>query len=100
MLALTAVFLVLDFMVTIAFTALFLVPLYRVYRTDLGQMNASQKEQNKRVRAVFIWAVSMTFINQITTTMGLLFFVFPSPFTNILYYLGILDAPITSELLG
>ena len=92
--AFAAVFVCMDFLITIAFTALFLVPLYRVYNTDLGQMNASQKEQNKRVQAVFIWAGALTFINQITTTMGGLFYVFPSPFTVFLYYLGILDAPI------
>lgn len=54
---------------------LFIVPLYRVYRQDLGHMNSNQLRQRKKVWRLLVWSVVLTFMNQVSTTAGAMFLV-------------------------
>ena len=67
-------FLGIDLVGTAFLLTLFVVPLYRVYRTDLGALNDNQLRQRKKLRTLLIWSVMMCLINQITST----FFVLPA----------------------
>ena len=67
-------FLGFDLVVTVFLLTLFVVPLYRVYRTDLGALNDNQLRQRRKLRKLLIWSVAMCFINQITST----FFMLPA----------------------
>ena len=57
-----------DLVLTAFLLTLFVVPLYRVYSTDLGALNDNQLRQRSKLRKLLIWSVTMCFINQITTT--------------------------------
>lgn len=54
---------------------LFVVPLYRVYRQNLGQMNANQLLQRTKLWKLLKWSVLLTFINQVSTTAGAILYV-------------------------
>ena len=56
-----------DFVLTTFLLILFVVPLYRVYSTDLGALNDNQLRQRKKLRTLLIWSVTMCFINQVTS---------------------------------
>ena len=62
-----------DLILTVFVLALFVVPLYRVYRTNLGALNTNQLRQRSKLRTLLIWSVAMCFINQITS----IFFILP-----------------------
>ena len=59
----------LDTMITSGLMVLFIVPLYRVYKVDLGVMNNNQLQQRKKLRDLLIWSVVLTFINQVSSTL-------------------------------
>lgn len=83
-----------DCLVTALLLPLFVVPLYRVYRTNLGRMNENQLKQRLKLKSLLMWSVILTFINQVTSTLPLLFVIHRSSFTMILYWIGIFDPPI------
>ena len=58
-----------DLVITVFLLTLFVVPLYRVYSTDLGVLNANQLRQRCKLRTLLIWSVTMCLINQITSTL-------------------------------
>ena len=72
-----SVFLCVDFFITAFLLTLFVVPLYRVYKTNLGMLNENQQKQRAKLRNLLIWSVVLTFINQVTTTF-FAFFIFGS----------------------
>ena len=62
------VFLCVDFFITAFLLMLFIVPLYRVYKTNLGMLNENQQKQRAKLRNLLIWSVVLTFINQVTSS--------------------------------
>lgn len=60
---------ILDAAITLSLMILFIVPLYRVLKTDIGVMNNNQLKQRRNLKALLIWSVLLTFINQTTTTL-------------------------------
>ena len=90
-----AVFIVgFDLIITVFLLTMFVVPLYRVYSTDLGALNSNQLRQRRKLRTLLIWSVTMCFINQITST----FFVLPgladTPVIWVLFDIGRFDPAI------
>ena len=59
----------LDSLITAFLIALFVIPLYRVYKVDLGVMNRHQLKQRKKLKRLLIWSVVLTFINQVTSIL-------------------------------
>ena len=59
----------LDCAITVFFMALFIIPLYRVYKVDLGVMICHQLSQRKKLKHLLIWCVVLTFINQVTSIL-------------------------------
>ena len=84
----------LDALITTFLMVLFIVPLYRVYNVDLGQMNHHQIRQRKKLKDLLIWSMVMTFINQVTSTFFLISIVHQSHVTNVLYLIGLFDPAI------
>lgn len=66
---------------------LFVVPLYRIYRQDLGQMNVNQLRQREKLWKLLKWSVLLTFINQASTTAGASIFVVDLTPYPLLYWL-------------
>ena len=62
------VILCIDFFITAFLLMLFVVPLYRVYKTNLGMLNENQQKQRQKLRNLLIWSVVLTFINQVTSS--------------------------------
>ena len=58
-----------DFIITVFLLTLFIVPLYRVYKTNLGMLNENQQKQREKLRKLLIWSVVLTFINQATSIL-------------------------------
>lgn len=61
-----------DFIVSAFLLALFLIPLYRVYREDLGNLNENQLRQKEKLRNLLLWCIVMSTVNQITSALHLL----------------------------
>ena len=85
-----------DLVMTIVLMGLFIVPMYRVYSTDLGTMNTNQLRQRMKLKRLLIWSVILTFINQVTSTFIVIFgiFEYQSPLFLLLFFIGLFDAPI------
>ena len=87
-------FLGFDLSVTVFLLTLFVVPLYRVYRTDLGVLNDNQLRQRNKLRTLLIWSVTMCLINQVTSTFFVLVAFDDSPLIWVLYDIGKFDPAI------
>lgn len=83
----------LELLITAFLVVLFMIPLYRVYKLDLGGMNSHQLEQRKKLKHLLIWAVVLTLINQVTSTL-ILAVAFPWDFPFLLEKMGECDAVI------
>lgn len=59
----------LDILFTAFLMMLFIIPLRRIYNTDLGVMNCNQLIQRKKLKHLLIWSIGLTFINQTTSTL-------------------------------
>lgn len=59
-----------DLLITAAMLTLFVVPLYRVYKTDLGVLNTNQLKQRLKLKKLLLWSIVMTFINQVTSALA------------------------------
>ena len=86
--------LTLDVLWTIFLLALFIVPLHRVYRADLGVMNDNQLRQRLKLKRLLYWSVALTFLNQVTSTFYFLPSLHQSSATLVLGMIGKLDPPI------
>ena len=71
-----------DLLITTFLITLFVVPLYRVYKADLGILNANQLRQRGKLKRLLIWSIMMTFINQVTSAMAVANMVYES---NVIY---------------
>lgn len=80
-----------NILLTTFFLVLFVVPLYKVYRVDLGVMNDNQLRQRLKLKRLLYWSVALTLINQITSAFHLLPVFHRSTFTVVLKKL---DPPI------
>ena len=83
-----------DLIITIFLMVLFVVPLYRVYRLDLGVMNANQIKQRRVLKNLLIWSLPLALINQLTSSLLLVHLVHSSTTTKTLYLIGQFDPPI------
>lgn len=84
----------LDVLITAILMTLFIIPLYRVYRAGLGQLNRNQLRQKTKLKELLLWSTVMTFINQITTTFLWLPSLHYSLATHVLGVVGLFDSPI------
>lgn len=73
-----AFFVGMDFFITALLITLFAVPLLRVYQTDLGILNDNQLRQRGKVKRLLIWSIAMTFINQVTSIMAVVYMLYRS----------------------
>ena len=89
-----AVALTVDLLWTSFLSALFIVPLHRVYRADLGVMNDNQLRQRLKLKRLLYWSVALTFLNQVTSTFYFLHIVHRSSATLLMGMIGKLDPPI------
>ena len=87
-------FLGFDLAVTVFVLTLFVVPLYRVYKTDLGVLNDNQLRQRKKLRTLLIWSVTMCLINQVTSTFIMLMAFGDSQVIRVLVNIGKFDPAI------
>ena len=89
-----ALAIIVDVVITSFLMVLFVVPLYRVKHNDIGVMNANQIKQRKKLKRLLIWAMVLTFITQVTSTLYLLLLVYNSKVTNALFLIGLFDPAI------
>ena len=88
-------FLTMDLLATVFLLILFIVPLYRVYNTDLGRMNLNQLKHRTKLKRLLIWSVILALINQISSIFIWLLSFDRSPLSMVLYFfIGRFDAPI------
>jgi len=52
--------------------SLFVVPLIRIYRTDLGRLNDNQLRSRKKMKILLKWSVSMSCVNLLTSLIVML----------------------------
>ena len=83
-----------DLGITIFLMVLFVVPLYKVYHLDLGEMSPHQLKQRAVLKNLLLWSLPLTFINQVTSTLLLVPVVHSSRLTKTLYMIGQFDPPI------
>lgn len=88
------ILLALDLLMTAFLMLLFIVPLYRVFDTDLGRMNQNQVKQRIRLKRLLIWSIILTFINQVTSSLLWLFALSRSNWAVLLAAIGLFDPPI------
>ena len=84
----------LDSLITAFLMVLFIIPLYRVYKVDLGVMNRNQLSQRKKLKHLLIWSIGLTFINQMTSTLYLATFLPGTNFPLCLVLIGESDPVI------
>lgn len=61
---------------TMFLLALFIIPLVKVYKLNLGLLNEAQQANRKKLKSLLQWSVIMAFINLATTNYMILSFVF------------------------
>ena len=83
-----------DAVLTSFLVILFVVPLYGVYRQDLGTLNDDQLRQRMKLKRLLIWCVVLTFLNQVTSIFFLIPALHQSTAVSILFLIGKLDPPI------
>lgn len=88
------VMVVINFLLTAFLLTLFVVPLYRVYRSELGSLNENQKRQRLKLRNLLIWSVALTFINQVTSTLHAIYIFGGSPLILALWTISKFDPAI------
>ena len=85
-------FIVFDVVFASFLLTLFVVPLYRVHKTDLGALNAAQKASKDKLKRVLIWSVILSFVNMASSTVFIMALgLYPSATTM---YLGVFDPAI------
>ena len=77
----------------IALLLLFVVPLYRVYQTDLGSLNEAQKGSRNKLKLLLIWSTSLSFINMASSIIFLIAQGM-KPDASLLVYIGSFDPAI------
>ena len=83
-----------DLSMTIFLMILFIVPLYRVYKTNLGEMNENQLRQRMKLQRLLKWSVILTLVNQVTSSLLPLAAFSTSPLILLLAFFGKFDPPI------
>ena len=84
----------LDSLITAFLMVLFIIPLYRVYKVDLGVMNRNQLSHRKKLKHLLIWSIGLTAINQMTSTLIMASFLPGSNFPFFLVLIGESDPVI------
>lgn len=86
----------LDVVITTSLLVLLVIPLCRVYKLNLGEMNTSQLRQRKKLQDMLVWSIAMTFINQVSSTLTLapVFSEDPSDFPFGVWLIGQCDPAI------
>ena len=83
-----------EFVISTFLLALFVVPLYRVYRADLGSLNDHQMRQRVKLKDLLIWSVVLCFINQVTSTFNWFIAFGQTPVLMTLWTIGKFDPAI------
>lgn len=83
-----------DLVMTFFLLALFIVPMYRVYNTDLGIMNENQLKQRIKLQRLLMWSVILTLINQISSTFWWASGFGQYPLLLFVSFIGKFDPPI------
>ena len=83
-----------EFVLSTFLLTLFVVPLYRVYRADLGSLNDNQMRQRAKLKDLLIWSVVLCFINQVTSTFWWFVLLARTPVLMTLWSIGKLDPAI------
>ena len=83
-----------DMVITTGLMYLFIVPLYRVYRADIGVMNDKQLKERLKLKRLLIWSVVLTLINQLSSSLLTVQLVHVSHFTMMLHSIGQFDPVI------
>ena len=89
--AIAAVF---AFLWTVFFLTLFVLPMYRVYRADLGSMNENQLRQRIKLKRLLYWSVALTLFNQLIATFFMMRIIHRSTVTLAMFTIGLFDPPI------
>ena len=82
------------FLWAVFFLTLFVVPMYRVYRADLGAMNENQLRQRLKLKRLLYWSVVLTLLNQLISTFYMMRIIHRSPVTLAMFTIGLFDPPI------
>ena len=83
-----------DLLVTIFLMILFIVPLYRVYNTDIGRMNENQIRQRVRLKRLLLWSIVLALINQLSSILISARLFHSSQWMWFLFLIGKFDPPI------
>lgn len=70
------IFILFDFWVTGFLMTLFAVPLRRMYRADLGILNANQLKQREKLKELLSWSIVLTAINQVTSIVAVIYLMY------------------------